>query len=127
MMQQRALIAVVDDDESVREALPDLLRELGHESEAFGSAEAYLKSDLLSRTSCLLLDLAMPGMSGIDLKKELDRRGDKIPIIFITAHGDELVRQRLRERGAVDCLLKPFTDTALQEALNTALKLKPKA
>jgi FixJ family two-component response regulator len=126
-MQQRAFVAVVDDDESVREALPDLLRELGHEAEAFVSAEEYLKSDHLSRTSCLLLDLAMPGMSGIDLKKELDRRGATIPIIFITAHGDELVRQRLRERGAVDCLLKPFTDTALQEALNTALQLKPKA
>jgi FixJ family two-component response regulator len=126
-MQQRAFVAVVDDDESVREALPDLLRELGHEAEAFVSAEEYLKSDHLSRTNCLLLDLAMPGMSGIDLKKELDRRGAEIPIIFITAHGDELVRQRLRERGAVDCLLKPFTDTALQEALNTALQLKPKA
>jgi len=126
-MQQRAFVAVVDDDESVREALPDLLRELGHDAEAFVSAEEYLKSDRLGRTGCLLLDLAMPGMSGIDLKKELDRRGAKIPIIFITAHGDELVRQRLRERGAVDCLLKPFTDTALQEALNTALQLKPKS
>jgi FixJ family two-component response regulator len=126
-MQHRALVAVVDDDESVREALPDLLRELGHESEAFASAEAYLQSDLLDRTGCLLLDLAMPGMSGIDLKRELDRRGKKIPIIFITAHGDELVRQRLRERGAVECLLKPFTDTALQEALNTALNTGPKA
>jgi FixJ family two-component response regulator len=122
MMNQRALVAVVDDDESVREALPDLLRELGYEVGAFASAEAYLKSDLLARTSVLLLDLAMPGMSGIDLKKELDRRGVKIPIVFITAHGDELVRQRLRERGAVDCLLKPFTDTALQEALNSALQ-----
>jgi FixJ family two-component response regulator len=126
-MQQRAFVAVVDDDESVREALPDLLRELGHDAEAFVSAEEYLKSDRLGRTGCLLLDLAMPGMSGIDLKKELDRRGAKIPIIFITAHGDELVRQRLRERGAVDCLLKPFTDTALQEALNAALQLKPKS
>jgi FixJ family two-component response regulator len=127
MMQQRAFVAVVDDDESVREALPDLLRELGHEAEAFDSAEAYLKSDRLSGTSCLLLDLAMPGMSGVDLKRELDRRGVKIPIIFITAHGDELVRQRLRERGAVDCLLKPFTETALQEALNSALQTKPKS
>jgi FixJ family two-component response regulator len=127
MMRPRAFVAVVDDDESVREALPDLLRELGHEAEAFVSAEAYLKSDSLDRTSCLLLDLAMPGMSGIDLKRELDRRGAKIPIIFITAHGDELVRQRLRERGAVDCLLKPFTDTALQAALNTALQTKPKS
>jgi FixJ family two-component response regulator len=126
-MQQRAFVAVVDDDESVREALPDLLRELGHDAEAFVSAEEYLKSDRLGRTGCLLLDLAMPGMSGIDLKKELDRRGAKIPIIFITAHGDELVRQRLRERGAVDCLLKPFTDTALQGALNAALQLKPKS
>jgi len=127
MMQQRAFVAVVDDDESVREALPDLLRELGHEAEAFGSAELYLTSDRLGRTSVLLLDLAMPGMSGIDLKRELDRRGVKIPIIFITAHGDELVRQRLRERGAVDCLLKPFTDTALQEALNSALRTRPKS
>jgi FixJ family two-component response regulator len=126
MMEQRAFVAVVDDDESVREALPDLLRELGHEAEAFMSAEAYLKSDRLGLTSVLLLDLAMPGMSGIDLKRELDRRGVTIPIIFITAHGDELVRQRLRERGAVDCLLKPFTDTALQDALNSALQTKPK-
>jgi FixJ family two-component response regulator len=127
MMEQRAFVAVVDDDESVREALPDLLRELGHEAEAFMSAEAYLKSDRLGLTSVLLLDLAMPGMSGIDLKRELDRRGVTVPIIFITAHGDELVRQRLRERGAVDCLLKPFTDTALQDALNSALQAKPKA
>jgi len=127
MMQQRAFVAVVDDDESVREALPDLLRELGHEAEAFGSAESYLKSESLGLTSVLLLDLAMPGMSGIDLKRELDRRGIKIPIIFITAHGDELVRQRLRERGAVDCLLKPFTETALQEALNSALQARPKS
>jgi FixJ family two-component response regulator len=127
MMHKRAFVAVVDDDESVREALPDLLRELGHESEAFISAEEYLKSDRLGGTSCLLLDLAMPGMSGVDLKRELDRRDIKIPIIFITAHGDELVRQRLRERGAVDCLLKPFTDTALQDALNSALQTRPKS
>lgn len=127
MMQHRAFVAVVDDDESVRESLPDLLREFGHEAEAFVSAEEYLASNRMDGTSCLLLDLAMPGMSGIDLKRELDRRGIKIPIIFITAHGDEQVRQRLRERGAVECLLKPFTDIALQEALNTALHIKPRS
>jgi FixJ family two-component response regulator len=122
MMQERAFIAVVDDDESVRESLPDLLREFGHEAGAFSSAEEFLASGCVVRTTCLVLDVAMPGMSGLDLQRELGRRGQGIPIIFITAHADEATRLQLRERGAVECLLKPFSDTALQEALNTVLQ-----
>jgi len=121
-MEQRAFIAVVDDDESVREALPDLIREFGYEAGAFSSAEEFLASGRLSKTDCLLLDLSMPGMTGLDLQRELLKRHLDIPIVFITAHGDEIVRRRLREQGAVDCLLKPFSDTALLDALNTALQ-----
>jgi len=121
MMRKRAFIAVVDDDESVREALPDLIRELGHEVSAFSSAEAFLASEGLDLAHCLVVDIAMPGMSGLDLQQELTRRARKIPIVFITAHGDEDIRARLRQRGAVECLLKPFSDTALQDALTLAL------
>jgi FixJ family two-component response regulator len=124
MMQERAFIAVVDDDESVRESLPDLLREFGHEAGAFSSAEEFLASGCVVQTTCLVLDVAMPGMSGLDLQRELDRRGQGIPIIFVTAHADETIRLQLREQGAVECLLKPFSDTALQEALKTALQQK---
>jgi FixJ family two-component response regulator len=121
MTGKRALIAVVDDDESVRESLPDLIREFGYDALAFSSAEEFLASDRLPLTRCLVADIAMPGMSGIDLQKELSRREQKIPIVFITAHGDEDIRTRLCQRGAVDCLLKPFSDTALQDALTLAL------
>jgi FixJ family two-component response regulator len=121
-MQQPAFIAVVDDDESVRESLPDLLREFGYEAEAFSSAEDFLASDRLIQTKCLILDIAMPGMSGLDLQEELIRRQNRIPLVFITAHGDEAMRVRLRERGAIECLLKPFSDTALLQALNTAFQ-----
>ncbi|MCW2241141.1 response regulator transcription factor [Azospirillum canadense] len=120
-MQDRAFVAVVDDDESVREALPDLVREFGYEAAAFASAEEFLTSGCLPRTRCLLLDIAMLGMSGLDLQRELVRRGQAVPIVFITAHGDESVRVRLREGGAVECLLKPFSDTALLEALDAAV------
>jgi FixJ family two-component response regulator len=125
MTGRRALIAVVDDDESVRESLPDLIREFGYDALAFSSAEAFLASDRLPLTHCLVADIAMPGMSGIDLQKELSRREQKIPIVFITAHGDEDIRAHLRQRGAVDCLLKPFSDTALQDALTLALGNAP--
>lgn len=116
------LISVVDDDESVRESLPDLLRELGYAVQAFSSAEEFLASDYLGQTSCLVLDVAMPGMSGPDLQQELARRRQEIPIVFITAHRDEDVRPRLLERGAVECLFKPFSETALMDALNSALR-----
>jgi len=116
------LISVVDDDESVRESLPDLLRECGFAVRAFSSAEEFLASDYLGQTRCLVLDVAMPGMSGPDLQQELARRRQEIPIVFITAHRDEDVRPRLLERGAVECLFKPFSETAILDALDTALR-----
>jgi FixJ family two-component response regulator len=117
------LVSVVDDDESVRESLPDLLRELGFAARAFASAEEFLRSDCISQTSCLVLDVAMPGMSGPDLQRELKLRQKEIPIIFITAHGDDTVRPHLLEQGAVECLFKPFSDTALHQALKVALRM----
>jgi len=117
----RSLVSVVDDDESVREALPDLLKELGFAVQAFSSAEEFLASDYVARTRCLILDIAMPGMSGPDLQRELAQRRHKVPIVFITAHADKSEFPRLIEQGAVACLLKPFSDTALREALDAAL------
>ncbi|MGD0571304.1 MAG: response regulator [Candidatus Sulfotelmatobacter sp.] len=117
----RPLLAVVDDDESVRESLPDLLREFGFAARVFSSAEEFLSSDCLDHTRCLILDVAMPGMSGPELQRELKRRGQEIPIIFITASTNKTVRSRLVEQGAVKCLFKPFSDTALLEAVNSAL------
>jgi FixJ family two-component response regulator len=122
-MANRPLISVVDDDESVRESLPDLLKEFGFAAEAFSSAEDFLASDFIGQTRCLVLDVSMPGMSGPDLQQELTRRRQEIPIVFITAHRDEDVRPRLLERGAVECLFKPFSDTALLDALNAALRV----
>jgi FixJ family two-component response regulator len=119
----RALVSVVDDDESMRESLPDLLRELGYAVRAFESAEEFLASDCLAETKCLILDIAMPGMSGPELQQELTLRGQAIPIVFITAQADETLRTRLLERGAVECLSKPFSDMALFEALNAAFRL----
>ncbi len=118
----RSLVAIVDDDESVRESLPDLLWEFGYAVQAFASAEDFLASGDLARTRCLILDIAMPGMSGPELKRELQRRGKAIPVVFITAHSDETVRPRLLELGAVDCLFKPFSDTALLAAVSSALR-----
>jgi FixJ family two-component response regulator len=122
-MAIRSLVSVVDDDESVRESLPDLLREFGFAVEAFASGEEFLASDCVCRTRCLILDVAMPGMSGPDLHRELTLRRKEIPIVFITAHPDETVRPRLLEQGAVECLFKPFSDTALREALNAAFRV----
>jgi FixJ family two-component response regulator len=122
-MVTRSLVSVVDDDESVRESLPDLLREFGFAVEAFSSAEEFLASGCVCQTKCLILDVAMPGMTGPDLQRELTRRRQEIPIVFITAHGDESIRPRLLERGAADCLFKPFSDTALREALKAALRV----
>jgi FixJ family two-component response regulator len=121
-MAKRSLVSVVDDDDSVRESLPDLLREFGFAVEAFASAEAFLASDVVSETNCLLLDVAMPGMSGPDLEQELTRRRQTIPIVFITGHGDSTVRPRLLALGAVECLFKPFSETALLDAVSAALR-----
>ena len=117
----RSLVSVVDDDESVRESLPDLLREFGFAAQTFSSAEEFLASDYVGQTRCLILDIAMPGMSGPDLQRELALRRHAIPIVFITAHADATVRPRLLEQGAVECLFKPFSDTVLLAALNAAL------
>jgi FixJ family two-component response regulator len=122
-MDTGSIVSLVDDDESVRESLPDLLREFGFTARAFSSAEEFLASDCIDRTQCLILDIAMPGMTGIDLQRELSCRRQVIPIVFITAYGDEAVRQRLLSQGAVECLFKPFSDTALLQALNAALKV----
>ena len=122
MTDKHPLIAVVDDDESVRESLPDLLREFGFDAEAFASAEAFLASGVMGETTCLILDVSMSGMSGPDLQSELTRRGIEVPIVFITAQGDESIRQRLIGGGAVECLFKPFGETALLDALNAAIR-----
>jgi FixJ family two-component response regulator len=116
------LVAVVDDDESVRESLPDLLKAFGFSVEAFSSAEEFLTSGSVGKSRCLILDVAMPGMTGPDLQRELARRGQAIPIVYITAHRDDTIRPRLIEQGAVECLFKPFSDAALQEALRSALR-----
>ena len=120
-MADRSVVSVVDDDESVRESLPDLLREFGYSAQAFSSAEEFLASDYVGRTRCLILDMAMPGMSGLDLQRELTLRREEIPIVFVTAQRDETVRPLVLERGAVECLFKPFSDTELLAAIKTAL------
>ena len=122
MTRKRLLVSVVDDDESVRESLPDLLREFGFEVRAFSSAEEFLTSDCVDQTKCLILDIAMPGMTGPELQQELKNRRQEIPIIFITAQRDETIRSRVLGEGATACLFKPFSDTALSDAVNAALE-----
>ncbi|MGY4310963.1 response regulator transcription factor [Bradyrhizobium sp. JR3.5] len=122
MMVTRSFVSVVDDDESVRESLPDLLREFGYAALAFSSAEEFLASEYVGQTGCLVLDVAMPGMTGLDLQRELMLLNQRIPIVFITAHGDESTRPRMLEQGAVECLSKPFSDEALLKALNDAFR-----
>ena len=117
-----ALVSVVDDDESVRESLPDLLKTYGLLSQGFSSAGEFLSSDLLDRTDCLVLDVAMSGMTGPALQQELSRRGKAIPIVFLTAVADEDVRPRLLAAGAVDCLVKPVSETVLLAAVYAALR-----
>ena len=121
VMNKRPLVAVVDDSESVRESLPDLLHQVGFDVHAFASAEAFLASEAGDQTNCLILDVGLPGMSGPDLQQELMRRRKAIPIVFITAHGDTSLRTRLLAAGAVACLFKPFSDTALLKAVDAAL------
>jgi len=122
-MVTRPLITIVDDDESVRESLPDLLREFGFEAQTFSSAEEFLGSESVIDTNCLVLDVAMPGMTGPDLQKELQLREQSIPIVFITGQRDAATRLRLIGQGAVECLFKPFEPNDLLHALNTALRV----
>lgn len=121
-MAKRALVAVVDDDESVRESLPDLLKEFGFAVSAYSSGEEFLASDQLDQVKALLLDIAMPGMTGPEVERELMVRGWAIPIVFMTAHASEAVRPRLLSKGSVACLFKPFDPTTLLAAVNDALK-----
>jgi FixJ family two-component response regulator len=120
---ERPLLSVVDDDESIRESLPDLVKEFGFAARVFSSAEEFLSSVFIDETSCLILDIAMPGMSGPELHQELKRRGEEIPVIFITGQKDETIRAQVLEQGATGFLLKPFSDAALLAAIKTALKI----
>jgi len=119
---EHRLVSIVDDDESVRESLPDLIRELGFAARAFSSAREFLSSSYVDETSCLILDIAMPGMSGPELQEELKRRRPSLPIIFITGHRDETIRTRVLEQGAAGFLLKPFSDFDLVAAIQAALQ-----
>jgi FixJ family two-component response regulator len=121
-MVERRLVSVVDDDESVRESLPDFLRSFGHEVRPYASAEEFLHcAEGLARTGCLILDVAMPGMSGPELQLELARQGRNIPIVFITANADGVASRQVLARGAVACLSKPFSVCALMGAVAVAL------
>ena len=122
MTAKRSLVSVVDDDEAVRDSLPFLLEEFGYAPRAFSSAEEFLASDVVSQTKCLILDVMMPGMTGPELQSELKVRGHDIPIVFITANRDDSLRRGVLEQGAVEFLHKPFSDTALFNALQSALR-----
>src|SRR5262245_699865 len=123
-MVTRPLVSIVDDDESVRESLPDMLRQFGFATQAFSSAEAFLDSDVVDQTGCLILDVTMPGMSGPDLQRTLARRPRRIPIVFITASAGTAIRPRVLADGAIDCLLKPFSEAALIDAVNAAFRTR---
>ena len=118
---KRSLLSVVDDDEMLRESLPELLREFGFAARAFSSGQEFLSSNYVDETRCLILDVAMPEMSGLDLQQELKRRGQAIPIIFISGQKDEDIRKQAFRQGAVRFLYKPFSDSDLLEAVNAAL------
>ena len=119
---ERPFLSVVDDDESMRDSLPDLIKEFGFAARAFSSAEEFLSSGSADETSCLILDIAMPGMSGPELYEELKRRGKNVPVIFITGQKEERIRTRALEQGAAGFLIKPFSDAALLAAIKTALQ-----
>ena len=121
-MTATALVSIVDDDESVRESLPDLLKEFGFAVQSFASAEEFLESGRMDETRCLVLDIAMPGMSGPELQRELALRNQPIPIVFITANEDSSECARVMDAGAVSCLIKPFSETALLRAVTKAIQ-----
>jgi len=123
-MVTRPLVSIVDDDESVRDSLPDLVRQFGFAVQAFSSADAFLASGSVDDTRCLILDIVMPGMSGPELRRELTSRRQDIPTIFISASRDKTLRPRLLAEGAVECLFKPFSSAALLDALNVALRVR---
>jgi FixJ family two-component response regulator len=116
------LVAIVDDDDSMRNALDGLLKAVGFPAQAFASAEEFLKSGQQHQTSCLIADIRMPGMSGLELQAKLNAERCKIPIIFITAHGDEKMRMQALQAGAVEFLSKPFDEEILLESVRAAME-----
>jgi FixJ family two-component response regulator len=116
------LISIVDDDDSLRNSLNNLIRSVGFGVQGFSSAEAFLNSHQLHDTACLILDVRMPGISGLDLQRRMVAANSRIPIVFITSHGDDNARARALEAGAVDFLYKPFREEALLSAIDRALK-----
>ena len=120
--QDPELVAIIDDDELVRGALQGLLREAGLSARAFASSEEFLRSGAQHASSCLIVDVRMPGMSGLDLQARLDTEQIRIPIIFITAHGDERMRMQALRAGAADFLAKPFDDEVLLRSVRAALE-----
>jgi FixJ family two-component response regulator len=115
------LIAIVDDDESVQSALQDLLEAVGLTTRSFGSAEEFLESGQYRDAACLVVDIRMPGMSGLELQAKLKTERSRVPIIFITAHGDEKMRLQVMRAGAVDFLTKPFDQDVLLDCIRAAL------
>lgn len=120
-MSNALLVAIVDDDESVRGALHGLMQEAGFDSRVFASAEDFLDSELLRNTGCLIADIRMPGMSGLELQQTLNAKACRIPTIFITAHGDAKMRLQAMRSGAVEFLAKPFDDEVLLDSVRAAL------
>jgi FixJ family two-component response regulator len=120
--QDKKLIAIVDDDKSVQSALQDLIEADGLSARSFGSAEEFLESGLQRKVACLITDIRMPGMSGLELQARLKADGIKTPIIFITAHGDERVRIQAMREGGVEFLMKPFDDQVLLDRVRTAVE-----
>jgi FixJ family two-component response regulator len=123
-MSAAPLISIVDDDESFRNSLNNLIRSVGFCAQGFSSAEAFLNSSQRHDTACLILDVRMPGMSGLDLQRQLVAAHSRIPIVFITSHGDDDARARALEAGAVDFLYKPFREEALLKAIDLAINHK---
>ena len=119
-----SLIAVIDDDISVRESVESLLKSVGFQVNTYSSAEEFMGSPRLDAADCLVLDVRLDGMSGPDLQRELKAGGRSIPIVFVTAHETEALRERMMADGAIDCLLKPFNDDALLNAVEIALNTR---
>ena len=120
-MPRNPVISIIDDDESVREAIESLIKSVGLGARVFSSAEDFLNSNRIKETSCLILDIRMPGMSGLELQRRLAAEGFGVPIIFISAHSDDQIRAQAMDAGAVDFLFKPFSEEALVDAVHTAL------
>jgi FixJ family two-component response regulator len=116
------LVAIVDDDRSVQSALKDLMESAGLSARCFGSAEEFLESDQGNQTACLVADIRMPGMSGLELQAKLKAEGSRIPMIFITAHDDAKMKMQAMKAGAIEFLSKPFDDDVLLEKVRAALK-----